>query len=164
MIVRAWIVGLTIAAVSLAACSDTTLPGGTGNGPLAGLLATSSNDTSAATPPQANTDPGHFRGTVMAPGSPGGSGDTLATKPRIANVEVTIYPRVGSDLPPQPGPEAGSVTTGADGLFQLPTLPAGEYIVTFVPPENSQYAGVYAFGPLNGNSKDYPWWVTLPLK
>jgi hypothetical protein len=100
----------------------------------------------------------------MAPGGPGGSGDTLATKPRIANVTVTIYPRVGSDLPPQPGPEAGSVVTGADGLFQLPTLPAGEYIVTFVPPQNSLYAGVYVFGPLNAHSKDYPWWVTLPLK
>jgi hypothetical protein len=164
MIAPSSVVALTIIALSLAACTESNIPSGTGEGPLAGLLATSSNDTSTATPPQASTDPGYFRGTVMAPGSPGGVGDTLATKPRIANVTVTIYPRVGSGLPPQPGPEAGSVVTGADGLFQLPTLPAGEYIVTFVPPENSQYAGVYAFGPLNANSKDYPWWVTLPLK
>jgi hypothetical protein len=158
------IASLATFAFLLAACSDGPAPNRIEDSPLAGLVASQTNDTSSATPPQPSTDPGYFRGTVMAPGSPGGSGDTLATKPRIANVTVTIYPRIGTDFPPQPGDEAGSVVTGADGLFQLPTLPAGEYIVTFVPPANSQYAGVYAFGPLNSNSKDYPWWVTLPLK
>jgi hypothetical protein len=158
------IASLAIFAFLLAACSDGTASNGIESGPLAGLVASQTNDTSAATPPQASTDPGYFRGTVMAPGSPGGGGDTLATKPRIAGVKVTIYPRIGTDVPPEAGDEAGSVVTGVDGLFQLPTLPAGEYIVTFVPPANSQYAGVYAFGPLNSNSKDYPWWVTLPLK
>jgi hypothetical protein len=156
--------GLAICAFLVVACIEDTTPPDIETGPLAGLVASESNDTSHATPPQPSGEPGYFRGTVMAPGSPGGGGDTLATKPRIANVTVTIYPRVGTELPPKAGAEAGSVVTGADGLFQLPTLPAGEYIVTFVPPANSAYNGVYAFGPLNASSKDYPWWVTLPLK
>ena len=49
-------------------------------------------------------------------------------------------------------------------LPPLPTLPAGEYIVTFVPPANSPYHGGYVFGPLRENSSDYPWWVVLAKK
>jgi hypothetical protein len=151
-------------AVALIACGDTapTIPD---SSPLAGLNETTSNDSATVSNPT-TSGPGYFHGTVLGPSSPGAGNDSLSTAPRIAGVVVTIYERKqsgGADTVAV-GNAKGSVTTGADGKFTLPTLPAGEYVVTFVPPSNSPYHGAYAFGPLRENSSDYPWWVVLAKK
>src|SRR5687768_9142501 len=144
------------------ACADKG-PTIVNDSPLAGLARVESNDSSVTTTPTDPT-PGYFHGTVLGPSAPGAGNDSLATAPKIANVRVTIYPQAAGGSPTDVGPAAGSVLTGADGKFQLPTLPPGEYVVTFVPPANGIYQSVYAFGPLRSNSADYPWWVVLPKK
>jgi hypothetical protein len=149
------------AAVVVAACSTDSAvqPGGS---PLAGLSRSESGDTANVNHSPTGTGPGYFRGTVLGPSAPGAGNDSLDTAPRIAGVVVTIYERKPSAADTVAvGDAKGSVTTGADGLFTLPTLPAGEYIVTFVPPSSSGYYGAYAFGPLRENSSEFPWWVVL---
>ena len=133
--------------------------------PLAGLNHSESGDTANVNHSPVGTGPGYFRGTVLGPSAPGAGNDSLNTAPRIAGVVVTIYERKlnGADTVAV-GDAKGSVTTGADGKFTLPTLPAGEYVVTFVPPSNSGYYGAYAFGPLRENSSDFPWWIVLAKK
>ena len=153
----------SFALVGAVACSDdsTTEPQ---TSVLAGLSATTSNDT-VKTPPPTVTGSGYFRGTVMGPAVTGPGTDTLKTSPKIAGVVVTIYPRL-ADVNGQitMGPAAGSTTSDALGLWTLPTLPAGEYVVTFVPPASSIYLGSYAFGPLRSNSSQFGWWVVLNKK
>jgi hypothetical protein len=134
--------------------------------PLAGLSKSAPGDTSNSTNAPTGTGPGYFTGTVLGPSQPGAGNDSLNTAPRISGVVVTIYERKqsgGADTVAV-GNAKGTVTTGADGKFTLPTLPAGEYVVTFVPPSSSGYHGAYAFGPLRENSHQYPWWVVLAKK
>jgi hypothetical protein len=162
------IAALVVAVALASACSDdtpATEPEESNGSVLAGLSIVGRNDT-VKTPPPTQTGSGYFRGTVMGPALPGAGNDSLSTSPRLAGVTVTIYPRIESTLSSQipVGPAAGSSVTNAQGLFQLPVLPAGEYVVTFVPPAGSVHQGVYAFGPLRSNSGDYPWWVVLPKK
>ena len=147
-----------------AACSDnvTTQPQSTSV--LVGLSATSSNDT-VTSPVPTPSGSGYFRGTVMGPSLTGTGTDTLKTSPKIAGVVVTIYPRLADvNGAIAVGPAAGTTTSDAQGLWKLPTLPAGEYVVAFVPPESGIYHGSYAFGPLRSNSSQYPWWVVLNKK
>jgi hypothetical protein len=133
--------------------------------PLAGLNHSESGDTATVNHSPTGTGPGYFRGTVLGPSSPGAGNDSLNTAPKIAGVVVTIYERkTGGADTVAIGDAKGSATTGADGKFTLPTLPAGEYVVTFVPPANSGYYGAYALGPLRENSSDFPWWVVLAKK
>ena len=165
---RIAVVAVFVAGAALAAgCNDSTPsePEQAGGNVLAGLSITGRNDT-VRTPAPNLSGSGYFRGTVMGPALPGAGNDSLATSPKIAGVTVTIYPRIESTLSSQipVGPAAGTAVTNAQGLFQLPVLPAGEYVVTFVPPAGSIYQGVYAFGPLRSNSGEYPWWVVLPKK
>jgi hypothetical protein len=155
---------LAAAAGIVIACSDSG-PTGAENSPLAGLSQVANKDSAGnppPPPPQTGT-PGYFRGTVLGPSVPGAGNDSLATAPRVAGVVVTAYPRLAGGTPAEPavGPAAGSVTTGADGKFQLPTLPAGEYVVTFTPPANSIYGGVWVTGPVHSMSHEHPWWVVL---
>jgi hypothetical protein len=77
---------------------------------------------------------------------------------------VTAYPRLSTEPIPDVGPAAASVVTGADGKFQLPTLPGGEYVVTFNPPASSIYAGVWVTATAFDGSSEWPWWVVLPKK
>lgn len=153
-----------VGAGTTAACSDDPVTQPSIPTALAGLSATSSNDT--VTSPQPNpTGSGFFRGTVMGPSVTGPGTDTLKTSPRIADVRVTIYPKLSAtpgDM--SVGPAAGSVLTDNQGQFTLPTLPAGEYVVTFVPPESGVYRGSYAYGPLRSNSSQFAWWVVLNKK
>jgi hypothetical protein len=155
-------VALLAAAAIIGACSNDSPTGPTGS-PLAGLSKSTTNDTSNTTHNPAGDGPGFFRGTVIGH-SPAGGPDTLTTAPRIAGVVVTIYTRKLNGDVVEPDEQKGTVTTGADGAFILPTLPAGEYVVTFVPPGDSGLSGVYVFGFLQHTSGDYPWWITLPKK
>ncbi|MGV3710578.1 MAG: hypothetical protein ACO1Q7_17235 [Gemmatimonas sp.] len=155
---------LLIATCVFAACSDSSTEPQPQTSVLTGLSAGTRNDT-VTTPAPNTSGSGNFRGTVMGPSVTGPGTDTLATSPRIANVTVTIYPRL-ADVNGEItlGAAAGSTTSNAQGQWTLPTLPAGEYVVTFVPPENSNYRGSYAFGPLRSNSNQYAWWVVLNKK
>jgi hypothetical protein len=153
---------LLAASAIIGACSDNPLTGPTDTR-LAGLSKSTTNDTSNTTHNPTGDGPGFFRGTVIGH-SPAGGPDTLTTAPRIAGVVVTIYTRKITGSGVEPDVLQGSVTTGADGSFTLPTLPAGEYVVTFVPPGDSGLNGVYVFGYLRETSGEYPWWVTLPKK
>jgi hypothetical protein len=153
----------TLAVVAAVACSSDISVQPTAS-PMSGLSHSQSGDTASATSTPTGTGPGYFHGTVLGPSAPGAGNDSLATAPRVAGVVVTIYERKpGVDTVAQ-GDAKGTVTTGADGLFTLPTLPAGEYVVTFVPPASSIYHGAYVFGPLRENSSEYPWWVVLAKK
>jgi hypothetical protein len=163
-------VGKTFSAIALAAliaaCSSES-PLQPSGSPLAGLNKAASGDTSNTTHSPTGTGPGYFRGTVLGPALPGSGNDSLNTAPRIAGVVVAIYERKAGESDADAvvaGEAKGSVSTGADGMFTLPTLPSGEYIVTFTPPASSGYYGVYAFGPLRENSSEYPWWIVLGKK
>jgi hypothetical protein len=161
---RFGILAIGLTAGILAGCG-TDLPLDLHGSPLAGLDQTAANDSSVVGDSTFGSGPGFFRGTVMGPSTPRQGNDSLATAPRIPGVVVTIYVKKPGHVDTVAvGDAKGSVTTGADGKFTLPTLPAGEYIITFVPPANSGYHGAYAFGPLREHSGDYPWWVVLAKK
>jgi hypothetical protein len=153
---------LALLGVAAIACEKGTAPSPT---PLAGLVRVEGSDsvgTPAPTPP-ANSGPGYVRGTVLGPSEPGSGNDSLATAPRVAGVVITAYPRVAPTTADTMGigPMAAQVTTGADGKFQLPSVPAGEYIITFNPPADSPYGGVWTVGPIHERSHEYPFWVVL---
>jgi hypothetical protein len=146
------------------ACSDD--PTGTENSPIAGLAQRGGSDSAGnpLPPPPTNPTPGSFHGTVLGPSEPGTGGDTLATSPRVAGVVVTAYPVTGgTQYEPDLGPAEKSVTTGADGKFSL-TLSGGTYVVTFNPPANGIYGGVWVTAATSATSNDWPWWVVLYKK
>jgi hypothetical protein len=159
-----------IAIASAVACSDD--PAGPDTSPLAGLNRATANDTSNSTHQPTGEGPGNISGTVLGQSPPGAGNDSLATAPRVAGVVITIYTRKPCPGLPcantsdavEAGEVRGTVTTGADGLFTLPTLPSGEYVVTFVPPETAGYYGVWVHGELRENSAQYPWWIVLQKK
>lgn len=153
---------LLIAVGSACASGD---PAGPDTSPLAGLSKATANDTSNSTHQPTGEGPGYIRGTVLGQSPPGAGNDSLNTAPRVAGVVVTIYTRkAGTGTAVETGDVKGTVTTGADGLFTLPTLPSGEYVVTFVLPRNSIYYGVWVHGELHENSAMYPWWIVLQKK
>lgn len=144
------------------ACSDD--PTGSEDSPLAGLAPRTASDSigNPPPPPPTNPTPGSFHGTVLGPSEPGAGNDSLATAPRVAGVVVSArLVTGGSEADPDLGPVAASVTTGADGKFQLPTLSGGTYVVTFTPPANSIYGGVWVTSTTSATSNDWPWWVVL---
>lgn len=156
-------IALVLMAATLVACSDD--PTGTGNSPLAGLSQREGADSVGnPLPPEPTTPtPGSFHGTVLGPSEPGAGNDSLATAPRVSGVVVTAYPVTGG-TPGSPtlGAAEATVTTGADGKFQLPTLAGGEYVVTFNPPASSIYGGVWVSQAFtSAQSNDWPWWVVL---
>src|SRR5687767_8669398 len=132
---RAQLGAACIAVVLATACSDRD-PAGPGNDPLAGLTEAERGDTVTTPPPSVPRGPGHFVGTVYGydPGP-----DTLASSVRLPGARVTAFVLVQSPDTVVAGRQVASVLTNSQGFFQLPTLPAGEYIVTFVPPEGSPY-------------------------
>jgi hypothetical protein len=159
------VVAFALIAGLAVACSDG--PTDTDTSPLAGLAETEARDSAGntPTPPTGTLTPGYFHGTVLGQAPPGSGNDSLANMPRISGVVVTAYALLGySSTGPNLGTTAGTATTGSDGKFQLPTLPGGEYVVTFTPPANSVYRGVWATAYANESSADWPWWVVLPKK
>jgi hypothetical protein len=160
---------IAFAATAIVACSEDPPTTG-GNSPLAGLKSSVAGDSAgsipAPTPPPASTPtPGYVHGTVRAPGANAQPGqDTLATSVKIAGAIVTAYPRVvqGTDTAGV-GPVAAQVVTDANGQFTLPTLPGGEYVITFNPPKSLEatYGGVWTIGTIHDRSHEFPWWITL---
>lgn len=155
-----------LAVLSIVACESAT--DGSPRSPLAGLTQSAARDsagTSIPTGTAGTTGDGFARGTVIGPSAPGAGNDSLNTAPRIAGVRVAAYKVLGGTAAnPVLGAEAAAVVTGTDGKFTLPTLPGGEYRVTFTPPSTSVYAGVWVTGALHSGSSTHPWWVTLPRK
>lgn len=149
------------------ACSDDDATGPTNN-PLAGLIQSDERDSigNAPPPPPPTQEPGYVRGRVLGQSDvqPGQNVDTLETAPRIANVRVTVYPKLNNDPIPKLGSEIASVLTDAEGAFQTPQVPYGEYVVTFTLPEDSEYQGVWVTGLIHGSSHEHPWWIVLPKK
>ena len=128
---------------------------------LAGLAESQSNDTTGTVPPPPSSPtPGSFKGFVLGPGT---GPDTMATAPRLQNVAVTVYPYLGwNGNEPRLGDVVATMTTNASGEFQSPTLPGGEYLITFVPPAGSIYRGVYVTTTIHAGSSNGNWWVVLP--
>jgi hypothetical protein len=158
------------AAASLVWACASDGPTAIDSSPKDGLRSSQAQDSAATTPaptpaPASNPTPGYVHGTVRAPGANAGPGqDTLSASIRIAGAIVTAYPRVRSTLDTAgAGPMAAQVIADANGQFQLPTLPGGEYIVTFNPPValSATYGGVWVTATIHENSHVFPWWVTL---
>src|SRR5687767_1546826 len=135
-----------VASLAIACADKTVTP--VDPSPLSGLQRVEGTDSTGAPPPDSSgspapnpASPGYVLGTVLGPSAPGAGNDSLNTAPRIAGVKVTALSRVAPTAGDTIGigPAVATVTTGADGKFQLPTLPGGEYFVTFVPPEGSPY-------------------------
>lgn len=149
------------AAVAALACGDT--PTDVDPSIILGLSKAEANDTVTTTPPPpSQASPGSFHGFVLGPGT---GPDTMATAPRLQGIAVTAYPLLGwSGTEPQVGETAASLITDANGAFQSPTIPGGEYVVTFVPPANSIYRGVYVTTTIHEGSDGGNWWIILPRK
>lgn len=130
---------------------------------LRGLSQGESNDTvGTAPPPPTQATPGSFRGFVLGPGT---GPDTMATAPRLEGIVVTAYRLLGwSGQEPSVSDAIATMTSDAGGTFQSPTIPGGEYVVTFVPPASSIYRGVYVTTTIHAASSDGNWWVVLPRK
>jgi hypothetical protein len=156
---------ITVLAISLAtiqvACSDA----GTGpiTDPLAGLAQTTRNDTATAPPTTTAPTPGSFVGTVYGY-VPGPGTDTLQTSERLQGVQVTAFVRAEVNGATAAGSEVASATTDAMGYFQLPTLPGGEYVVTFVVPQGSIYRSSWTVGMAWEGSANSPWFIMLPAR
>ena len=154
-------IGVALIAVLALACADSAAPV---SSPLDGLARVSTDDTGSTTTPPPAPGPGSFHGVVK--GYKSGLGDTAVTAQGIEGVKVTAYARTM----PTPtdsvgvGAEAASVLTDASGVFQLPVLPFGEYIVTFAPSAGSKYRGGWSIGTATTTSNASGWFIMLPEK
>lgn len=130
--------------------------------PLAGLLERDPLDSVGTPPPAGNPTPGTITGTVLGESEPGAGNDSLETAPRINGAVLVVYPVIGgTEADPDLDDPVATVTTGADGTFTFPELPAGVYVVTVTPPVGSGYTGVWIRGQIDSASGDHPWWVVL---
>lgn len=156
---------LLVFATALAACSSDPA-GPIPPSVLDGLQQSVAHDSVGGTPPtpQNPTGSGEIHGTVLLP-SNGGGGDTLATAPRVVGATITAYPVLNSSSL-ELGPAAASTVTGADGMFTLPTLAAGEYVITVEPPAAlaSTHYGTWIRGNIHPDSGYFPWWVVLAAR
>ena len=145
---------IALAVVGIACANDSTLPNPS---PLTGLTRITSKDTGTTPPDSVAPGPGFFRGTVRGT-QPGP--DSLGAP--LPNVRVTAYSRAQSPTDTLGvGPAIASVLTSASGAFQLPTLPGGQYIVTFNPPEGSPFRGVWTIAFAHPHSGDSSWFIFL---
>lgn len=148
-------------AIILAACSDSD-PIKPPTSPLIGLVKQMPIDSAGNAPPAGSNGPGIVRGTVLGPSAPGAGNDSLETAPRVSGAAITVYPVLSMNgAEPQLGDAIASTQTGGDGKFTLPSLEAGDYVVTILPPAGSGYTGVWLIGKIHGGSGDHPWWVVL---
>jgi hypothetical protein len=115
-------------------------------------------------PPPTPTGPGVFQGVIAGEGesTPERSADALG--PDLPNVRVTVYQIAartsvgGLRL----GQEVATTVSNSFGEFQLPEIPGGEYVVTFVPPDGSAYQGAYWVATAHPNEVPVFWRVVLP--
>jgi hypothetical protein len=80
---------------------------------------------------------------------------------------VTAYPRIASSTDTLGvGPAAGTTLTSATGEWQLPSMPGGDYVVTFNPqaPQDTQYRGVWTVATAHATSHEGSWYIMLPPK
>ena len=149
-----------LALVVVQACNDGTSPVAPS---LAGLSRVATTDTGTSTPPPPPVGVGSFHGVIR--GYRSGVVDTMSTEVLLEGVRVTAYSRVvtASDTVGV-GPQAASVLTDASGVFQLPDLAAGEYIVTFTTPAGSKYGGGWTIATASATSNVSPWWIMLLAK
>lgn len=151
------------ALVLLTAC-ESDGPTDASRSPLAGLARTTGMDSTGNVPPPAtDLQDGYFRGRVLGASEPGSGDDSLETAPRLADVLVSVYPRVnGSESEPELGPAVATMLTDDNGDFESPLLTGGAYVVTFTPSASSGYTGVWVSAIAHSGSHEYPWWVILP--
>jgi hypothetical protein len=154
--------GLVVIAVAIAAagCSDRE-PTTSGRDPLAGLAAATRGDTAPAPPDSTPRGAGNFVGTVYGyePGR-----DTLETAVKIEGARVTAFVRAEANGDVVAGRQVATVLTNDQGFFRMPTLPAGAYVVTFVPPSTSPYRGGWTTAEAWQQSGDSPWYIMLSRK
>jgi len=87
----------------------------------------------------------------------------MATAPRLQNVAITVYEHLGwTGSEPNLGDVAATMTSDANGAFESPTLPGGEYLITFIPPAATGYRGVWVTTTIHAGSSEGNWWVVLP--
>jgi len=148
-------------AIILAACGDSD-PIKPPTSPLIGLVKQLPTDSAGNQPPAGTGGSGVVSGTVLGPSAPGAGNDSLETAPRVSGAVITAYPVVAMNgAEPQLGDPIASTQSGGDGKFTLPSLEAGDYVVTVLPPAGSGYSGVWLIGKIHSGSGDYPWWVVL---
>jgi hypothetical protein len=150
------VLAFAVLSAAVIACADGNSPA---TSPIEGLATVSTSDTGTKKPVDPPVGVGSFHGVVR--GYTTGIMDTLGTAVLLDNVTVTAYHRSGSgDI----GAFAASVLTNASGVFQMPTLPMGEYAVVFTPPSGSLYAGGWTVTTVGPTSNASPWWIMLPKK
>jgi hypothetical protein len=155
---KALFIAAAVAVIAAAACSNDD-PAAPSTSVLAGLSRGNTNDTINGQTTPGTTTPGSFHGFVIGRGT---GLDTIATAPRIVGATITAYPHLGYDgETPRVGAAVGSVLTDANGFFQFPTIPGGNYVVTIKPPTGSEYQGQYATTTISSVSNTGNWWVVL---
>ncbi|HJQ22184.1 MAG TPA: hypothetical protein VJ867_17740 [Gemmatimonadaceae bacterium] len=157
------------ASILIVACKDT--PSAPAASPFTGMSQVEANDSSTSPGPQpAPSQPGAFHGYIFGLAQNAGqNGDTLSSATALSGVKVTAYPylnEVDAEGRPKAGPEAASTTTNSAGLFQLPTLPAGTYVVAIAPqsPNDAVWIGGWTVATTSATSNDHAWWIYLPRK
>ena len=105
-------------------------------------------------------------GTVKGVGT---GSDTMATAPKLADVQVRAFKHLGySGNDVLIGEDVGVLTTDANGWFGYLSLPPGKYVVTFTPPANSPFRGIYVTYESMGSPPDNTvatlWGIYLPRK
>lgn len=134
---------------------------GPSDDPLAGLEQAVRTDSNATSPPDTATPgPGRIVGTVFGIDI-GADYDTVGTAVALAGVAVTAYERDGSGVSVVAGEKRAETVTDASGHFALPPLPAGEYVVTFVPPPSLPYRASWTVGQAWSGSADNGWYIML---
>jgi len=93
----------------------------------------------------------------------------MANSVKLQGVRVAAYPyllELNPDGSPKAGPEEAFALTNADGVFQLPTLKGGVYVVTITPqpPNDAVWIGGWTVATAYAHSNDNGWWIYLPRK
>jgi hypothetical protein len=105
-------------------------------------------------------------GTVKGVGT---GTDTMATAPKLADVQVKAFKHLGySGNDVLIGEEIGSLVTDANGFFGYISMPPGKYVVTFTPPASSAFRAIYVTYESQGsppnNTVASLWGIFLPRK